>query len=161
LPDQGDLYKVWGADGMVYAIGEHGNILRRDASGWSRISSGTTDTLRTLTGRAADDVWAVGGQQGPGALHFDGTAWTQGGPPVGSPLVGVTMAPNGELWSTSATGELWQRGASGWAQIDLGLAASLHFVALGANGRRFAGGGTPSGRGVLVAYGDATRNAIS
>src|SRR5262249_39891849 len=55
----------------------------------------------------------------------------------------------------------WQRGASGWAQIDLGLAASLHFVALGANGRRFAGGGTPSGRGVLVAYGDATRNAIS
>ena len=159
LPDEGDLYKVWGADGVVYAVGERGNILRRDASGWTRMTSGTTETLRTVVGRAANDVWAVGGQQGPVALHFDGQSWTEMGPMFGAPLVGVTL--DASVWATSATGELFERTGDAWTQIDLGLPASLHFVAIGSGGRRFAGGGTTDGHGVLVAYGDASRNAIT
>ena len=159
LPDQGDLYKVWGAGGVLYAIGEHGNILRRDDAGWSRMASGTGETLRTLSGRDAGDVWAVGGTQGAFALHFDGTSWQPAGPDFGAPLVGVTIDGQGVL-ATSATGELWQWNGA-WTQIDLGLSASLHFVALGAGGLRFAGGGTAAGKGVLIADGDAIRNAIS
>jgi hypothetical protein len=159
IADQGDLYKVWGAGDVVYAIGEHGNILRRDAAGWSRTTSGTTETLRTLAGRDANDVWAVGGTQAAFALHFDGTTWQPAGPTFGAPLVGVTI-DGANVLATSATGELFEYGGA-WTQIELGLAASLHFVALGGNGRRFAGGGTVDGHGVLVAYGDAAADTIS
>ena len=157
LPDQGDLYKVWGAQGTTFAVGERGNILRRDPAGvWSRMPSGTAATLRTVAGRAADDVWAVGGSQGPVALHFDGAAWTPAGPGFGGPLVGVTVAADGTVFATSVSGELYEN----WLPVELGAAASLHFVATGAQGRRWAGGGTPAGRGVLVAFGEAVRSGV-
>jgi hypothetical protein len=68
--------------GDLFAVGEHGTILRRprasDAGGggasWTAMTSGTEATLRAIVAVAATDV-LVGGDGI--ALHFDGTAWTR------------------------------------------------------------------------------------
>ena len=43
---------------------------------WSIVSSGLDEALLSISGTAADDVWAVGADQGRGplVLHYDGTS---------------------------------------------------------------------------------------
>src|SRR5207245_8143071 len=72
----GDYYKVWGAAADdLFVVGEGGAMLHRSCAGWTRMDAGTDATLRTVTGRRADDVWTVGGLSGAVVLHFDGGAW--------------------------------------------------------------------------------------
>lgn len=46
---------------------------------WQVVSHGLGEALMSIGGRAADDVWAVGADQGQGplVLHFDGARWTR------------------------------------------------------------------------------------
>jgi len=72
------FFKVWGtATDDVYVVGDSGTILHYDGSAWTFQESGTTQRLLTLHGRAADDIWAVGGYSGAVLLHNDGTGWSQ------------------------------------------------------------------------------------
>lgn len=62
--------------GELFAVGEHGTVLRRDAAGtWTALTSGTEARLHGVVALGASDVVAVG--DGGLALHFDGSAWTR------------------------------------------------------------------------------------
>ena len=50
-----------------------------DGSAWSRMSSGTKNTLESVWGSSGRDVFAVGANGT--ILHYDGSAWS----PMGSP----------------------------------------------------------------------------
>jgi hypothetical protein len=76
--------------GDVFAVGEHGTILRRasGAPSWSARASGTQATLRAIAATAANDV-LVGGDGL--ALHFDGTSWTREALPVADVPDGTSL----------------------------------------------------------------------
>ena len=69
---------------------------------WSRVESGTTNSLTGVWGTSGSNVWAVGA--GGTILHWDGTSWSR----VSS---GTTMSLNG-IWGTSAT-DVWAVGQGG------------------------------------------------
>lgn len=70
---------LWVApNGEAFAVADHGTIVHFDGTAWSRINSGTTESLEAIWGRTATDVFAVG--LNSTALHYDGTGWTSIGP---------------------------------------------------------------------------------
>ncbi|HEV8324016.1 MAG TPA: hypothetical protein VG389_20535 [Myxococcota bacterium] len=71
------IFKVWGASPTdVWAVGT-GGVLYHWTGGpaWVRVPSPTDDSLISLYGNAADDIYAVGGITDGVLLHYDGTAW--------------------------------------------------------------------------------------
>jgi hypothetical protein len=73
------LFKVWGsAPGELWVAGEGGTLWRRSAGAWTDVSPelDTLETLTTVHGCAADDVYAVGGRS---IYHFDGARWSRDG----------------------------------------------------------------------------------
>ena len=83
-PTRERLLDVAGTAGDLFAVGESGTILHRDAGGsWTAMTSGIEATLRAVVVIAANDVVASG--DGALVLHFDGTAWTREALPQGVP----------------------------------------------------------------------------
>jgi hypothetical protein len=54
--------------------------------------------ILTVRGRAADDVWAVGGVTNAKVLHWEGTEWTEVDNGLGQPLNGLWTAPGEDVW---------------------------------------------------------------
>jgi hypothetical protein len=88
---------VWvAAPDDVFAVGDGGVILHRDATGWSSMTSPTTRPLYGVKGTSGHDVFAVG--YGNVLLHYDGARWT----PVNAPFVpflsanSLAITPNGD-----------------------------------------------------------------
>jgi hypothetical protein len=83
------LFDVWGTSPEnVYAAGFDGTIIHFDGANWEKVDSGLTpgwlSALRSVWGRSATDVLAVGGYNlhgdqdganGGVALSFDGQTW--------------------------------------------------------------------------------------
>ena len=54
-------YGVWGSSSTnVYAVGHSGRIFHYDGTSWSRMVSGTSETLNGVWGNSGTDVYAVG-----------------------------------------------------------------------------------------------------
>ena len=104
------LFKVWGSGASdVFVCGEGGTILHFDGTSWIKQPTGLsiTTTLFTISGRAPDDVYAVGGFGKGVALHYDGQAWS----PLVDPVVGSAGSLSGV--SIGSDGTLLLVGASG------------------------------------------------
>ncbi len=87
------FFKVWGAArDDVWVVGESGTIWHRSRESWEPHDAGTRDTLTTVHGCGASEVYAVGGQ----AIHrWDGEAWAAvAGAQVLSTAVGVACGPD-------------------------------------------------------------------
>lgn len=71
------LHAVWAISADdVFAVGDHGTILRRnDGTDWTAMSSGTTSDLLSVWAWSSSDVW-VGSTSGT-ILHFNGASWSQ------------------------------------------------------------------------------------
>jgi hypothetical protein len=64
IPEGPALWWIWGTDDThLWAVGEGGRILRRDAAGWRAEDSGLDEKamLWGIWGSTATDLWAVGG----------------------------------------------------------------------------------------------------
>ncbi|MCA9617540.1 MAG: hypothetical protein KC731_00875 [Myxococcales bacterium] len=72
------LFKVWGIDGTVYAVGQKGLILRFDGSAWKAMPAGAKadQDFVSLWGTRADHIVAVGGRGNGRIATFDGQSWT-------------------------------------------------------------------------------------
>lgn len=72
------LFKVFGVDGRVFAVGQTGLIVERTASGWVRHPTGelADEDFVALWGNSADDIVAVGGRVQSKVSSFDGSDWT-------------------------------------------------------------------------------------
>lgn len=117
------FFKVWGsASDDVFVCGEGGTILHYDGKEWAQQSSGLppSTTLFTVAGRAADDVYAVGGFGQGIMLHYNGRLWQ----PVDDPalvevggLAGVGVDTDGSVVVVGASGTKL-RGMPGALQVD-------------------------------------------
>ncbi len=89
------LFKVWGAGDEIWATGEGGTILHRAGGQWLDRSVETGDTLVTVHGCSASEVYAVGG---PHLYRWDGTSWgTVPEATFFASAAGVACAPSGVL----------------------------------------------------------------
>lgn len=85
VPTQNPLNAIWGSsDNDVWAVGDHGTIVRRTGGAWEVVPSGTGIDLVDVRGTGthdptgAEDVWAVGQGAvgiGPTLLHWRGSGW--------------------------------------------------------------------------------------
>lgn len=119
------LFKVWGSGaGEIWVVGERGTILERDAAGvWWSFASGVTDRLIAVSGRAADDVYAVGGNDAGLVLHFAGRQWSRFADSA-LPLSAVWTAPGRALYVGGAGGVVERFGATDTADPDPAARAS-------------------------------------
>jgi hypothetical protein len=100
-PTGAKLNRLWGADSAdVWAVGEGGTIVHFDGSHWAQVSSGTTDSLVAIGGRAAGDAWAIGSRRT--VLRLSGSTWRAVEIPKfeedGPTFADLLVLPNGEAW---------------------------------------------------------------
>lgn len=72
---------------------------------WETVAEGLPSAVLSIAGSAADDVWAVGADNGSGpqVLHYDGSNWTP-----------ITTGSSGDIWWSIHLGEhVYMVGASG------------------------------------------------
>ncbi len=87
--------------------------------------------LNAVAARAANDVWAAGGDGYPAAsllLHWNGSAWTQVSVPSVGTLAAITLAP-GHVWVASAD-EVEQFGGTAWTSLPALPVGAPDFVAI-------------------------------
>jgi hypothetical protein len=72
------LFKVWGIDGTLFAVGQRGLIIRWDGSDWVETPAGALadQDFVSLWGTSADHIVAVGGRNNARIATWDGAAWT-------------------------------------------------------------------------------------
>ncbi|MDX2090336.1 MAG: hypothetical protein SFX73_20935 [Kofleriaceae bacterium] len=97
------LRGVWAApDGVWYAVGDNGVVLRRAPSDvWTAMSSNTTKHLLAVWGTAADDVFAVG-ELGT-IIHWDGSRWRQHYSGVAENLVSISGNTHSDVFVTGTS----------------------------------------------------------
>jgi hypothetical protein len=135
------LFKVWGAGGEVYVSGEAGTMWHRTASGWVDESLPTLQTLSTVHGCAANDVWAVGGQQ---IFHRDAAGWTKVPVDVFAIAAGVSCGDDAVLVVGSGGLKLrYDRGGDRWFDDTLSAPydTDFHGAWVSPRGETWAAGG--------------------
>ncbi|MEM9493873.1 MAG: hypothetical protein AAGC55_32295, partial [Myxococcota bacterium] len=157
----GALFKVWGSSSSdVVVVGQAGTIARYDGTGWTLDDSGVTATLFTVSGTAADEVWAVGGPPAT-ILRHDGSAWTAVDTGIPADVLnGVAAAPGGDVVAVGVGGVKLRLRAGQWRDESFdGPMDDLHAVWLAPDGSGYAVGGNynaPGGServGVIGYYG--------
>ncbi len=90
-----DLYGVWGTGiTNLYVAGDGGTVLRRDATGWKKLTTGYANDLQAVWGSSASDVYFVG--TSGIILRYDGkTTWSKHTSGTAVQLEGV--------WGSNAT----------------------------------------------------------
>lgn len=130
-PD-GDLFKVWGASAdAIFIVGAGGLALHYDGSEWRSEDTGVPDTLFTVAGRSATDVWAIGGLGNTRLIRWNGAAWSQVGVPEYTPgqAPGLWTAPGHPVYIAGMNGytaKLTDDGA--WQEGEIVHFGSYHGI---------------------------------
>ena len=98
------LFKVFGVDGRLFAVGQAGLVVEWDGTKFVQVGTGASDDFVSLWGSSADDLVAVGGRAAAQVATFDGVDFQTTSPPGVPGLNAVTLA--GE--------EVVVAGVSGW-----------------------------------------------
>ncbi len=138
------LFKLFGlATDDLWAVGDAGLLLHRDAAGWSQVAIETDADLISLWGTGADTLLAVGGRAAGVLARYDGSAWTVAD--VATPgLNGSWMAPDGVAHLVGPQGGIaWVEPGSTVATIeDAPTFLTLHAVWGPGDGSLIAVGGS-------------------
>ena len=141
------LFKIWGIDGEIFAVGQNGLILRLESGAFEPLSAGTLadQDFVSLWGTSADRIVAVGGRQNARLAHWNGQQWQTMAPDDLAGLNGIHM-PHRDLailgGAFGFAGRLDMpsgaivREAAGLTSLD------LHAVWGDGHGRHYAVGGT-------------------
>jgi hypothetical protein len=117
-----DLQWAAAAEQTIYAVGVGGLIMRRDATGWTTMPSGTTSSIRTVSAWSASDVWAAG--DGRTVLRLVNGAWQRAPelPGAATDCAGIFLrGPRDVLVSCFEGGYGWAiyRGdGTSWTRMD-------------------------------------------
>jgi hypothetical protein len=87
------LFKVWGIDGDLYAVGQKGLILTFDGSDWTAMPAGAQadQDFVSLWGTRSDHIVSVGGRGNARIAIFDGSGWETQAPDALGGLNAVHM----------------------------------------------------------------------
>ncbi len=159
----GAFFKVWGAaDDDVWIVGQGGAILHWNGAALGPVESAVDarTPLLTVAGRAADDVYAVGGLGNAVVVHYDGSGWTRLSDPAfdSAPgLAGVSVDADGTAFLVGSGGTKLRGHVGAWSdETAEATRVDLHAVSL-AGGNLFTVGGNyqapaPTPRQGLVAH---------
>lgn len=77
------LFKVWGIDGQLFAVGQSGWVLEYDGGAWARRAGGAeaNQDFISLWGTAADNIVVVGGRGNGRVAEWDGSELATLAPP--------------------------------------------------------------------------------
>ena len=107
---QQDLYGVWGnPEGDIRVVGSGGTLIKL---GGGQEAADVTQPLRAIWGAAGNDIWAVGG--GGVVLHYDGSAWSRGGPDIAAQLYAVWGKGAQDVWVAGERGAVAHWDGSLW-----------------------------------------------
>lgn len=131
------LFKVWGIDGRVFAVGENGLIVEWTGEAWiySPTGADADEDFVSLWGTGRDDVVAVGGRNTPRIGRWDGTEWTitKPDPQAVKPLNAVFVNDDGSALIGGLYGYTGTLGADGVITAEP-LATDLAIHALWGDG---------------------------
>jgi hypothetical protein len=158
------LFKVWGHNDLdVYAVGAQGETLHFDGTGWSELTSPTTQPLFTVHGNGSIVV-ATGGFLDGVILEREGDAFVER-QAVGTPQMnGVYVPSDGQAVAVGIAGNYERRTGTEWQQQSPAVqtAADFHAVWVDPEGGAWAVGGdlsTALKDGVLAYAGSRTIGA--
>jgi len=114
----GIAYAVGAAPGGV--TGPAGEVRRRDATGtWTAMTLPPgTQSLESVWGSSANDVWAVGGVGPNNIYHYDGTSWTRFVAPTPYDLKGVAGTGPNDVFAVGSSNVIHWDGIS-WTQLKI------------------------------------------
>lgn len=113
--------------GWAYAVSMFRKVFKRVEVGrWEPLNEGLErlpyetpgpdQDFNDIDGRAADDLYAVGGRGD--VFHFDGRRWTRCDFPSNDPLHTVAVAPDGMAYITTVDGSIWAGTHDTWRLAD-------------------------------------------
>lgn len=88
----------------LWAVGNDGLILRREAGTWNKVVSITHNHLLRIWGSAVDDIWAVGANGT--VIHWDGQDWESISTGTDETLSGVWGSDKNNVWLIGANGRV-------------------------------------------------------
>jgi hypothetical protein len=110
-PEQNDrnarsIFKVYGVDGRVFAVGQGGLIVEWDGTAWMQMSAGAEadEDFVALWSDADGQVTAVGGRSSAQVATLEGNAWTTFTPPGMPGLNAVSVDHEGTFVVGGASG---------------------------------------------------------
>ena len=167
LARDGDMYfKIWGSSASdIWTVSEKGFAVHYDGSTWTAVDSGAGTRLITVTGRAADDVYAVGGVTSSVLLHYDGSDWQPIDVDLSGGLMGVWAGPDQQLFVTGFSGIMALSDGEQWTPLPFVTPDCLHATWGDGNGVILGGGGNlvsaSGGDGVIVGTGDIAGGPVT
>ncbi len=109
------LLKVWGIDDLVFAAGESGTLLMRDADGWQVIETSINRDILEIWGQRPDRVFAVG--RDGAVMMFDGNTWRTTRTLAKTPSLTALVADDeGILRAVDRNGRLWRYSDQAWLE---------------------------------------------
>lgn len=92
------VFKVWGIDGTLFAVGETGLMLQWEGAAWISLAAGAqaNQDFVSLWGTSADHMVAVGGRGNARVATWDGSAWDTVAPSAIGGLNAVAMVDEDE-----------------------------------------------------------------
>ncbi|MCA9617663.1 MAG: hypothetical protein KC731_01490 [Myxococcales bacterium] len=142
------LFKIWGVDGELHAVGQRGLVVRRREGVWETVSAGplADQDFVSLWGTARDRIFAVGGRSEGRIARYDGERWTTTAP--GTPGLNAVQILGDELLVGGVHGFLARHDpATGVTVVEAEGLVDLDVHAL------FATGPTSDGEGEAYAVG--------
>lgn len=129
VPQTGSIYSATTVDGVTFAVGTSGQILRRDAAGWQTMASGTTRHLYSVSAVSPTEVY-VAGDSGT-VLRLQNGQWV---PMVSTNFRAIAMHARSinEIYFTGATldtGFVRYRRYNGSAWVNLSVADGCGYLA--------------------------------
>ncbi|MDD9968734.1 MAG: hypothetical protein OXR73_21010 [Myxococcales bacterium] len=87
------LFKIWGIDGALFAVGQRGQIFEHRSGRWRNSPGGALadQDFVSLWGTSADNIVLVGGRSNARIATYDGSRWTTRGESGLGGLNGVFM----------------------------------------------------------------------
>ncbi len=117
IPVSDILYGIWGTSASnVFAVGESGVIIHRDASAWSQMSNDATQDLFGIYGTSGNHVFAVG--RSGTILHYDGTSWSSMASGTSRDLYGVWGNADDNFYAVGASGTVLHYDGSCWQEME-------------------------------------------
>lgn len=120
------IYDLWGSSesGEVWAVGSNGCILHYEkADGraqWTRVRSGTSQTLTGIWGSGPRDIWAVGQGFDSPVLHWNGSSWAPAAKrPADRNFLQVAGTGPSDIWVRSDDSRLHRFNGSAWSQVPV------------------------------------------
>lgn len=136
-PQGNSLYDVALSDGVLWAVGSDGLVLRYENGRWLRCPTPTTERLTSIWVAPNEQLW-VTSEQGS-VLSFEGSVWTTRFTAPGSHLSDIHGTASNDIWAVGGDTLLHFDGRT-WTRLTLSNEHSLQSVWVAAKNDVWLGG---------------------